>query len=209
MNYSQTTASASALLGNAIFLSLINPVRIVAYDEYAEPAVVTRVNDVIASIAAARNRTYVTRTISVAADMPAELNLSQHDVVLVYDQPLAAAGTLATIGASWAAGLDAFAAGGGTVVALSSATGVAQMDDLMTSGGLLDVSDLLAKPSGQLYNNAPGDAIGLGVVSPFAVRRDTCTFQTSATPGPSTVFVVTDADPAQAQGNAVVVHRIR
>ena len=54
-----------------------------------------------------------------------------------------------------------------------------------------------------LYNRAAGDSVGNNVISPFSAPTDSCKFTTNTLPGPRTVFVITDADPAQ----PVVVHR--
>ena len=93
------------------------------------------------------------------------------------------------------------------MVVLSGGAGTAEMDDFMTSAGLLPVTSETDATGRTLYNRAQFDAIGLNVVSPFVAYAASCTFQTTATPGPETSFVVMDA-PSPSPGDPVVVHRV-
>jgi hypothetical protein len=79
------------------------------------------------------------------------------------------------------------------------------MDQFFTTSELLEVSAQTAVTGAFLYNRASGDSVGNNVISPFSAPSDSCTFTTSATPGPRTVFVVSDSptDPSA----PVVVHR--
>lgn len=212
-NYARSAQSSpqAVLLGNAVFLPQRNPIRILAYDEFADAATASRVDQTIGWEASARNRTWELRRISAAGELPTVLDLSEHDVVLIYDQSNAEPGRLSAIGADWAATLDSFVRGGGTVIALTSGTGPAtdEMADLITASGIADVTTVSPVTDGTLfYNHAPGDAVGLGVLSPFAARSRSCVFTTSVAPSTDTTFVVTD-DAELGAGAPSVIHIIR
>jgi len=55
------------------------------------------------------------------------------------------------------------------------------------------------------YVSAPGDAMGINVVSPFLAVRTSCLFNTSDEATGELVFVVSGPDP---QAAPAVVHRI-
>lgn len=209
MNYQQNFQSSSqtVLLGNAVFLPFANPVRILAYDQYAQSNVRKRVDQTIGWVAAARGRTYNITPVNAAGAVPDELNVLGYDVFLVYDQPNAPAGTLGSIGSSWSTTLDSFARAGGVIVVLSGGDGVGEMPDFLTDSNLLPVSAETDATASQLYNRAPTDAVGLNVLTPFAAMKTTCTFTTSATPDATTTFVVTAQPPGGPLGSPVVVHR--
>src|SRR5690606_6759699 len=133
---------------------------------------------------------------------------SNYDVLLVYDQPDAPSGELDSVGAQLASTLDTFTRAGGVVVLLSGATGVGEMPEFASSAGLAaidsesDYTNLLA------HNQASGDVVGFGVVTPFRTLANSCTFTTSETPASDIVFVVTDTDPADGVGEPLVLHKI-
>src|SRR5690606_27285262 len=102
--------------------------------------------------------------------------------------------------------LDSFTRGGGVVITLSGGTG--EMDQFLTQSGLLPLTSMTEVTGQLLHNRAPGDAVGLNVLTPFVAPRMSCTFQTSVTPSSLDVFVVRD-QPAPAVGEASVIHRIR
>jgi hypothetical protein len=81
------------------------------------------------------------------------------------------------------------------------------MPEFSTSAGLLDVGVESDWTDALVYNQASGDAIGLGVVSPFVTSPMSCTFETNEPPSASTVFVITDTAPSEGVGQPVVVHR--
>jgi len=211
MDYSQPTQTApqTVLLGNTLFLPVRNPVRIMAYTEFAPAAVRAKVNQAIGYAATARGRTYAITPIAKSTDVTAQLNIGQFDVFLVYDQSTAPAGTLATIGGAWQTStvLSSFAAAGGVIVVLSSTTGTGEMPQLLSASQLLDVSAQTDVTGAQLYNRAPADAVGINVISPFLSQKNTCNFTTTLTPDADNIFVVSDTK-APAAGAPVVVHRV-
>jgi len=211
MNHEQAIQSSqqTVLMGNAIFLTLKTPLRILAYAQHVPAAAKNRVNQVITWAATARSRTFTITEAATSAQVVADLNIFDYEVLLVYDQPSAPAGALATVGTAWNATVDSYARAGGSIVVLSSGMGRAEMDQLMTNAGLLPVTAETNITFSQLHNRAPADAIGVNVITPFLGLRETCTFTTSAAQSSSTVFVITDSAPEAGIGDPVVVHRIQ
>jgi hypothetical protein len=209
MDYSVTAQNSqpTKLLGNAVFLPLSNPVKILAYDEFANPNVRARVDTTIAW--AALGRTYLPPTyVSQSEAVNAQLKKPDYDVFLVYDQPLAPAGTLSTYGSQWAKTLESFSHVGGVIIVLDGATGVKEMGQFLTSARLLEVTKESAVSGSWVYNRQEGDIIGNYVVSPFLAPQNSCVFTTPAPKDSMSIFVVTDdASPVSAQ-RPVVVHRI-
>ncbi len=208
MNYAQAFQNSpqTLLLGNAVFLPLKDPVRILAYEEFTPANVKAKVNQALSWAATAKTRTFAVTAAPTSNDVIANLSVLNYDTLLIYDQSGAPPGTLAAIGTSLAGPIDQFAKAGGTVVVLASAGG--EMHELIDNAGVLQVSALTQQSGLTLYNRAPGDAVGINVLSPFISLNDTCTMTTSVPPSTSNVFVVTDA-PAPGVGNVVVVHRIQ
>jgi hypothetical protein len=89
------------------------------------------------------------------------------------------------------------------IVALSG--GSYEMDQFFSNAKLLDVSAQTVVTGSFLYNRASSDSVGNNVISPFSAPAESCTFTTTATTGPSTVFVVRSA--ADDIAPPVVVHR--
>jgi len=128
-------------------------------------------------------------------------------VLLVHDQPSAPMGAMATLGASWMQTVTTFALQGGVVVVLDGGTGVGEMPDFATATGLLTVASQTALVDGTpLAVDAPTDAVGIGVVSPYGAGSHSVSL-TAQPSGANVVYVVgvaTDAGP----GSPVVIHRV-
>jgi hypothetical protein len=210
MNFAEATqySQPTNLLGNAVFLPLFNPVKILAYDEFAAANPRARVDLTIAWASAARGRAYQITSINQPEAVNVQLKKPDYDLFLVYDQPLAPAGTLSSYGTQWAKTLESFSHVGGVIVVLSGATGTKEMSQLLTSARLLEVTSETAVSRTQVYNRAPADAIGVNVVSPFLAPRDSCVFATSTPSDSSTVFVVTDEPATGVARRPLAVHRI-
>lgn len=208
MNYQVPAANTAPteLIGNAAFIKRSGTVRILAYTEYVTATAKSRVDAAIGYAAQSRNRMFTVAALAKSTMATAMLNIANYDVFLVYDQTEAPAGTLASVGAAWKASsvIDSYVAAGGTVIVLSG--GTSEMDEFLSNSELLDVSKQTAVTGNTLYNNAPGDALGSQVISPFLAPVDSCTFTTTTTPDMSTVFVV--RDKAGGLGKPVVIHRV-
>jgi hypothetical protein len=209
MNFQQVFAQAAQItvLGNAVYLLNREPARLLAYSEHARNTVMNSVDRAIGRAGDDIGRTAeITREADLSV-IESTLSLANYDVFLVYDQSRAASGDLAAAGAQLAGVLDDFTRAGGVVLMLSGAAGVAEMGEFSTSADLLDVGVETPFTGELAYNQASGDAIGIGVVTPFSTLPRSCTFETNETPSGSTVFVITDTDPADGIGQPVVIHK--
>jgi hypothetical protein len=198
----------TTIIGNAVFLPPQNPVRILAYAEHSPANIETSVNQAIGWAAQQKGRTFQTTAANTAAMVQSELVKTKYEVLLVYDQTTAPAGTLGPAGTSWASAIANFVAVGGVVVVQSGGGGTGDMKSLLTNAGLLTVTAQTNIDGSLLYNQAPFDALGVNVISPYVAQTSTCTLTTPTPPGSNLVFVVTDAAPDAGAGNPVVVHRI-
>jgi len=212
MNYREVVSTSQApitLLGNAVFLPLINPVKVLAFSQYADPTVQARVDQTIGWAAQARGgRTFQITTVTNPDDVNAQLQKPDYDVFLIYDQQLAAAGILGGYGTQWSKAIESFSFVGGIIVALDGNTGAREMGVLLTNAGILPVTAQSTVSRTQVYNRRAGDVIGVNVVSPFLAPRDACVFTTSAVDDSITSFVVTDNPTLATDRRPVAVHRI-
>jgi hypothetical protein len=196
------------LLGNAAFLSPAANIRIMAYEEFAPAAVVNSVKLTLASLGTQRGRLYTLTEVFTSVDVTNNLDTTNFEVLLVFDQQLAPAGRLAETGSNWEPTVTQFVRAGGIVIVLAGPTGRGEMDDFLTAANFLPVFGQRAATNTEVYNRAPGDAIGLAVISPLLALPESCTFDTDP-PGEDTTFVVTDTPPFDGDiGNPVVVHRV-
>jgi hypothetical protein len=202
------TSPQTTLLGNALFLPPQNPVRILAYAEHSPTNIENGVNQAIGWAAQQKGRTFQLNSVSSAPTIATDLAIQNYEALVIYDQTTAPAGVLGPIGTSWAAAIDTFVKAGGVVVVQSGGGGTAQMPSLLTSSGLLNVTAQTEITGSLLYNQAPFDAVGVNVISPYVAQNRTCTLGTPTPPGPNLVVVVSDAAPDAGAGNPVVIHRI-
>ena len=208
MNYQTPLKNSpqTALMGNAVLLPIRNPVRILAYTEFAPAAARAKVDQDIGFAASARGRSVAITPLDQFGNATATLNIANYDVFLIYDQSAAEPGRMATVGAAWLANsvLDSFAAAGGVIIGLSG--GQSEMAQFFSASQLLEVSAQTMVSNATLYNRAPADALGINVISPFNAPLDSCTFTTNVTADADNIFVVSDAKSGP--GAPVVVHRV-
>jgi hypothetical protein len=193
-DYSDPTLLESSaqvtMLGNAIFQGVAPAVRILAYDEFADSATVTRIASWISNMATARGRTVTMVKAPTFTLVPQRLTITQYHVLLVYDQAHAA-DEMATAGTLWNAAMSAFSKGGGIVVALDGGS-AGQMKDFLTNGGLLAVTGETDITGTQLRVDAPTDVVGQNLPNVFAAKKATVGFTTTQMRDNYHVFVVTD-----------------
>jgi hypothetical protein len=201
-DYKAPTTAASRLLTNAAFLPGRNPVRVLAYGEFADSAVAASVDHVLDG-AAASGRTWTKTLASSRTDFDS-LSIDRFDVVLVYDQPNAPAGTLSDVGATLRRKLLSFSEAGGVVIALDGGTGIDEMPAFLSASTFLDVSGDTSMRAVALDVVAPGDAIGVGVLTPYLSATRTASF-TLASPLPSETKVVVSESASSAP---IVLHRV-
>jgi hypothetical protein len=180
-------------------------VRILSYERYADGAAIARLKTIVAAAQVQTGRTVVLTSTSVDADVPAKLDAKSVDVLLVPDQVSAPAGALASLGTSWKLSIAPFTHDGGIFVTLDGASGTtAEMPEFETATGALSVTAHTIMASGSVVQLvAPSDAVGTGVVSPFATRKSSSHFATEANGGP-VVWVVVDATSSEPH----VVHKV-
>jgi hypothetical protein len=195
------------VLSNAVFIPQTNPLKVLSYEHYAVANAVARVKLILNSFATQEGRGLSITSTSVDADIPNKLVLANYQVLLVQDQPTAPSGALATLGASWAATLTTFVQAGGIVVVLDGGTGVGQMPAFSTATTLLSVTAQAPIATGTpLDDVAPGDVVGVGVVSPYGAGKNSVSITTE--PNGGNVVYVVDLPHDAGAGSPVVVHKV-
>ena len=194
----------ATVLTNAVFLRTANPLRVLAYQRYANAQSVTRVTNILQSFATQSGRTLQLTTTTTDTDIPSRLAVTTFEALLVYDEDSAAPGVLGPLGASWQSTLATYLAAGGVVVVLDGAAGATkEMPQFLSAAGLLNITAQTSVVQGtQLNNVAPGDSIGKNVGPFYAATRATARFVTEA-PSATVTYVI--VEPVSAQ--PVVVHK--
>jgi hypothetical protein len=203
MNFDKSIGASARILGNAIFLPPDDPLRILEYRQYADPAVAAKVAQIIDAEAKARGRTYATLAANFGQTVVSQLQTGQYDVFLIHDQPLAPASQPGAFGAYVASEVAKFAQSGHTVVVLATSLGSAQMHELVTNAGILSASGFSAF-SATVKNQWPGDVIGNSVPTPFAAQPTTVTIVTSEAETAQLFYVFTDDTVAKLP---IVIHK--
>jgi hypothetical protein len=201
-------SSEARLLSNAVFLPPTNPLRILSYEQYAIASQVTNAKSVLTQSAQSSGRTIQFTVVTSSTLIPTDVMSGSYDVLLIYDQGNAPAGSLATIGASWQSSLQAFVDTGGDVVVLDGASGAnPEMATLMSSAGLLDTTtEVPIAQNTQLLVKAPADAVGTFVLSPYAAQTSSVSFVVAGAPDAGTMVYVVD-ESTDAGLVPVVIHR--
>ena len=174
-----------------------------SYDEYADAATVARINGWLTTAAPSKGRSVTFTSVGEFTSLPAKLAVTSFDVLLVYDQPLAPLGHMATAGTLWNGPIDAFAKGGGLVVALDGHS-PGHVAEFLTNSGLLPVAGETDIAVGKVLRvDAPTDVVGVSLPDVFSAKRSTVSFTTNQAPDNHHVFVVKDES-----GLPVVVHSV-
>jgi hypothetical protein len=207
-DYATTAAGTSQarVLSNAVFIAQNNPLNVLSYEHYALASAVTHVKTILDGVAKSTGRTISITSTSTDADIPNKLTPQAYAVLLVHDQPSAPAGALATLGGSWQSTLSTFTQQGGIVVVLDGGSGVGEMPAFATATTLLDVSAQSNVAVGTpLSVVAPADAVGVGVVSPYAAGKTSVSLLTE--PNGGNIIYVVQAPNDAGPGAPVVVHK--
>ena len=198
------TSAVAQVVVNAVFLPSTNPVRVLAYDQYADPVAEANVGKILDAASIKSGRAYV-RTVAASADeVLTKLNIDSFDLMLFYDQPKAPAGTLATLGVDLSAKLKSFNETGGVVVVLDGGGGIGEMPKFFTAAGLLGVSSQTTITGKTVDVVAPADAIGIDVLTPYLAPSKSVTFTLSDPPSSTSVVVVQEPTST----GPVVIHRV-
>ena len=177
------------LLANSVFYNT-GPVNLVSFEHYADAATVANGLAILKNHAAMPPA--VAFNVQATSDDTSLTNdtlLAGATAVIIWDQPNAPAGTLGSLGTTWGSHLTTFAQGGGLVIALDAAQGVAEMPALITNAGLLAVTGHGAVPSGSPADvPLAGVSIARGMTTVYLVEQNTAWFTTSEA-GPKTLYV--------------------
>jgi len=193
------------VLSNALFMSRSNPLHVMSYERHAQPVAVLSADAVMFGTAALFGRQVSLTSTVTDADIPAKLMSDHYDVLVVHDQTSAAPGDMAELGTGWAATLTSFTSRYGIVVILDGGTGVGEMPQFSTATGLLQVSaHSVLSPGSPLQVLSPGDAVGIGVVSPYAASASSV-FLGAEPNGGNVAYVVGGMEPGQ---GPVVIHKV-
>ncbi len=196
------TAEAQ-VLANAVLLSTVNPLKVLSFEEYANPTAVARVKAIINAAATAQARTVNFTVTSSDSYIPSQLTIRNFDVLVVYDQSSANASTLSALGAGWASQLATYMSVGGAVVTLDGASGQGQMPAFLSQSMLLNVtSHTPLSWHTALTVTAPGDSVATGVLSPYGALNNTVEF--TADPQSASIAYVVTNTPDNAP---VVIHK--
>ena len=197
--------SEARLLSNAVFLAPTNPLRVLSFEQYANPTQVAHVKATLAGNAPV-GRTLVCTVSNDYTAVGNQLGTLVFDVFLVCDQPEAPAGDPGKVGGSLATALSTYGDAGGDIVVLDGASGpVKEMTSFLSMANLLQTTADTPLPAhDELAVVAHGDAVGNFVVSPYAPIADTVSFTTSETNGAGVTYVVEET----AGLRPVVIHKI-
>jgi hypothetical protein len=222
LNSATSDSGMTALLGNAVFMPLTNPVKVLAYTRGASAAAVNKVNLMIAAAGSPRSRTAEITEATTVQAVTADLNIDDYQVLLIHDLDQAESGDPAAAATTWESSsvLTSFAKAGGVIVVLDGGDGTGEMHELINAGNLLDPTQKTkiagqlplftsgeSPMAGEVWNNAPFDVIGFNVLSQFRATSHTCTFVTDALESSELIFVLTDA-PEIGEGAPVAIHRV-
>jgi len=193
------TAQAHVLT-NAVRIPQNVPVHVLSYERYANANAINRVKTIVTGTGAV-----ITHT-ATDSDIPNNLKYTSFQVLVVLDQTAAPAGAMAALGTSWASTLATFTLAGGIVIVLDGGTPVGEMPAFSSGTGLLSVTAHAPLATGtQVLDVAPGDAVGVGVVSPYGAGKNSVTITTEPAGG-NVVYVIEDPSDS-GPGLPVVVHK--
>jgi Stigma-specific protein, Stig1 len=178
-DYLKNRPDINRVLGNAVFLWPVNPVRLLVYEGSANATAIAGANAAIAQVAGATGRQSV-RTAAAAADVPNLL--ASTDVFLIYGQELANDATLLQLGSDWSAALVAFVNSGGTVVVLDGAyPGNSGTCQILAQAIPFQIARGVSVTGDACTVVARGDALATGLPKTYLCEKN------------STSFVVTDS----------------
>jgi hypothetical protein len=198
-DYLKNRPAMNRILGNAIFLWPVNPVRLLVYEGGANATAIAGADAAIAQVANATGRQAV-RVTAAAGDVPALL--ASTDVFLIYGQELADDTTLGQLGLDWSAALLTFMTGGGTVVLLDAAyAGNSGTCQILAQPGLFQIARATATTGDVCSVVARGDALSTGLPRTYLCEQNSTSFDVTDLSTNITV-VVEDVD------KTVVVHKL-
>lgn len=199
MSYAESTAPTRRALGNAAFLPIHDPVRVLDVRAHANPHDVQSVLDILSEQGAMRSRAHAVTTMTSVA----EIDASEHDVLLIHNQTHAPSDWGARFADQTSSSIARFTRDGGTIIVLATSD-APEMRPFVNGLGIVYLTDLADLDGTLLVNSAPTDVIGIGVPSPALAKTATSVLLLDDEPDPTLSFVLTEAsDPRR----PVVIHK--
>ncbi len=192
----------SDVAANAVFMRARSTVRVLAWQQYADPAAVVGLGAVLDAEASRSGRRYVKSVAATADELAARISANEIDVALIFDQVDALPGELAIDGATLASPLRKFAEDGGVIVVLNGGRGVAEMPKLLAAADLADVTSQTDASGSMLDVTAPSDVVGSGVMGPYKATGGTVALTLG---DPFAGFASVVSEPVT--GKPIVIHR--
>jgi len=195
-------SAQSKVLVNTLSIPTTDPIRILSFEDGADPAAVAQLRSL--ATASIKDRQVMFTRAAAASSLASATLGRNYDVVIINDA--SAVDPVAT-GARWAAPLNTFAAKGGVVLAID--LGTSAMPQLLSSAGLFTMTGHTTLPvETHLMVTAAADVVGAQVLSPYAAFSPPVSFQGMAPSSPDFNWVVRVTKPDDSAGDPVVVHRI-
>jgi hypothetical protein len=202
-DYINSRPIKNRLLGNAVFLWPVNPVRLLLYAGDATAPSITGADWAIAEVGGTTRQ--VTKTYGSADSIPDLLPLS--DVFLIYAQNGAGDTTLQNLGIAWESALTTFVNRGGTVIVLDAdQTGNAGTVQILSSAHLLNLTRQASASTATCNVVARGDALAAGMYRAYSCQPNSTTFTMDESS--PTVTSVVEAVVGDAASAPVVVSKI-
>ncbi len=169
-----STPATRRLLGNAVFLPLADPVRILAFDEKASNAVKAGVENAVMSMASITSRNF---EFTSATSLAVTFLLSMSDVFVIEAQTLATNSSLLKNGETWSLALTEFLARGGVIVLMEGPNGANDGTyQLLKAAGLFSPGGRVAIGRKQLSLVSPGDGVATAVPTFYLGGAETMGF---------------------------------
>jgi len=197
-NFTNATVVMQRLAGNAVFLSVGAPVRVLVFEGDALRESIEGTDRAIEYVASETGREWQR---DVAIDGLVTLQLATVDVFVIYAQQNARNNQLEKYGESWGVALGGFLRQGGVVV-LFDGTGDNQGTfQILKPAQIFEAAELMEVPNGTTLSVIDlSDQIALNVPKLYLSRGDTVGYESISTPGNA---VVTDSDEVP-----VIIHRV-
>ncbi len=207
-DYLKNRPAMNRILGNAVFLWPVNPVRLLVYEGNANPVAIAGADAAIAQVAGATGRKSV-RVAAAAADVPALLAAT--DVFLIYGQELADDTALTQLGLDWATALSTFVNAGGTLVVLDGVyPGNSGTCQILAQAGIFQLTRNTSSTGDVCTVVARGDALSTGLPKTYLCEQNSTSFVVTD-PSSNITTVVQDIDNTNIANpivKTVVVHKL-
>lgn len=197
-NYTNATVVMQRLAGNAVFLSVGAPVRVLVFEGDALPQSIEGTDRAIEYVAKETGREWQRE---VAIDGLVTLQLASADVFVVYAQQNARNNQLEKYGESWGVALSGFLRQGGVVVLFDGVGDNQGTFQILKPAQIFEAAELVEVPNNTTLSVIDlSDQIALNVPQLYVSRGDTVGYESISTPGN---VVVTDSDEVP-----IIIHRV-